>query len=470
MKKEGKIILTDINADRNREESIGRFQALLAAGFKNYATIKMSMNLFTMYEMSEEIDLERREEIEGYIDTINASLRCVYIDKTPADEETVNEVTKVRDAVTAGMKVLTAYTDALEIYEYILNRIEPAVLGTVDEDINVSELAENMYEFVFSENDKMLVNTRIQEFIAQLPVRMTKNRFFDIITNSIAIYKGGEKKSVDDFIQTIRDAAILDKPEGFETKYPKLYEIYTAFINADYKDMSRAEFDMLSDMITEGTDIIQSAVTDYLMITEIVNDALIVLYTDPIADNSYLGKEYETSSKIIGELVKADDIYEASAEFDELFVSLEGAQENAYEELSFLDSNLEDLYAQYYEMYESEDMKRAFDLLSKADRLTSTSLFMDIEDSGIKVVVEEADDIYIMEERETLITELDEAMKGMSKQLKRSVMAKILSLMPVFFNTQQEIKEYFEYALSSCSDKAELTACRDIVSDVIAGN
>ena len=48
MKKEGKIILTDINADRNREESIGRFQALLAAGFKNYATIKMSMNLFTM--------------------------------------------------------------------------------------------------------------------------------------------------------------------------------------------------------------------------------------------------------------------------------------------------------------------------------------------------------------------------------------------------------------------------------------
>lgn len=470
MKKEGKKILTDINADRNREESIGKYQSLLAASFKNYATIKMSMNLFTMYEMSEEIDLERREEIEGYIDTINSALRSVYIDKTTIDEETVNEVIRVRDEVTAGMKVLTAYTDALEIYEYILNRIEPAVLGTIDEDINVTELAENMYEFVFSENDKMLVNTRIQEFIAQLPVRMTKNRFFDIITNSIAIYKGGEKKSVDDFIQTIRDAAILDKTEGFETKYPKLYEIYTAFINADYKEMSRAEFDMLSDMITEGTDIIQSAVTDYLMITEIVNDALIVLYSDPIADNSYLNTEYETSSKIIGELVKADDIYEASAEFDELFVSLEGAQESAYEELSFLDANLEDLYAQYYEMYESEDMKRAFDLLSKADRLTSTSLFMDIEDSGIKVVVEEADDIYIMEERETLITELDEAMKGMSKQLKRSVMAKILSLMPVFFNTQQEIKEYFEYALSSCSDKAELTACRDIVSDVIAGN
>ena len=46
-------------------------------------------------------------------------------------------------------------------------------------------------------------------------------------------------------------------------------------------------------------------------------------------------------------------------------------------------------------------------------------------------------------------------------------MAKVLSLMPVFFNTQQEIRDYFEYALSSCNDKAELTACRDIVNDLM---
>ena len=470
MKKQGKILLTDINADRNREEALKSFQSLLAASFENYATIKMSMNLFTMYEMSEEIDLDRREEIEGYIDTINAALRCIYIDKTNVDEETVAEVAKVRDDITTCMKILTAYTDALEIYEYILNRVEPSVLGTVDESINVPELAESMYEFVFSENDKMLVNTRIQEFIAQLPVRMTKGRFFDIITNSIAIYKGGERKSVDDFIQTIRDAALMNKPEGFETQYPKLFEIYTTLKNADYKDISREEYERLSDLITEATAIIQSAVTDYLMLTEILNDALIVLYTDSIADKSYLKDKFETSSKIISELVSADDIYEASSEFDELFVSLEGAQESAYEELSFLDSNLEDLYSLYYEMYDDESIKNAFDMLLKADRLTSTSLFMDIEGNGIKVVVEEADDIYIMEERETLVTELEEAFKDMSKQLKRSVMAKILSLMPVFFNSQQEIKEYFEYALSSCSDKAELTACRDIITDVIAGN
>ena len=50
---------------------------------------------------------------------------------------------------------------------------------------------------------------------------------------------------------------------------------------------------------------------------------------------------------------------------------------------------------------------------------------------------------------------------------RRSVMAKVMSLMPVFFNTKQEIKEYFEYALSSCSDLAEMTACKELIDDLI---
>ena len=222
----------------------------------------MSLNLFTMYEMSEEIDLERREEIEDYIDTINAAIRAVYVDGLSDDGSSdarssesltdhIDAITEIRAKITAKMKVLTAYTDAFEIFEYILNSREPLVLDTVDETIDTDALAENMYQFVFSENDKMLVNTRIQEFIAQLPVRMTKSRFFDIITNSLQIYRGGEQTSVDDFAQTIRDAALLDPPTGFETEYPALNEIYKAFKAADYLHLDKAGYDDLSDKLTE---------------------------------------------------------------------------------------------------------------------------------------------------------------------------------------------------------------------------
>ena len=468
MKKQSKILLTDINADRDRENALIKYQKLLAFAFEKYATIKMSLNLFTMYEKSEDISMDRREEVEGYIDLINTAIREVIVEKTGVDSETLSDISNARDTITSRMKVLTAYTDALEIYEYMLNRREPEVQGTVDETIDVGQLANNMYEFVFSENDKMLINTRIQEFIAQLPVRMTKNRFFDIISNSLAIYRGGEQKAVREFIETIKDASLMDLPKGFDSDYPRLYEIYKALKDADYQNIDKSQYNELSDMLTEATSIIESAVTDYMMLIEIINDILIILYTDSISDKSYADDHYNTSSKILAELVKADDIYQASEQFNELFVSLEGVQESSYEELAFIESNLDDLYATYYEMYENENIKERFDNLLKADKLTSTSLFMDIDDDrAISVVVDEADDVFISEEKTELLDDFEELFKTISRYEKRSIMAKVLSLMPVFFNTQQEIRDYFEYALSSCNDKAELTACRDIVNDLM---
>ncbi|MCR5544431.1 MAG: hypothetical protein K6F55_09830 [Eubacterium sp.] len=469
MKKTGKILLTDINADREREKSLIKFQELLAAAFEKYATVKLSLNLFTMYEMSEEISLDRREEIEEYIDLIDTAVREVYIDKE-VEDQLINDITKARDSITSKMKVLTSYTDALQIYEYILNRKEPAVLGTAEEYIDTDSLANSMYEFVFSENDKMLVNTRIQEFIAQLPVRITKNRFYDIISNSLSIYRGGEQQAANEFLQTIRDASMISKPDGFDTVYPELNEIYKAFKDADYIHLDKAQFDELEDKLSSATEMIQSAVTDYLMLTEIINDVLVILYSDKLADKSYMDENYNTSVEILTELINADDIYEASSSFDEKFVSLEGVQESSYEELAFLESNLDDLYASYGEMYDDQAIKANFEALYKADKLTSTSLFMDIETGGpVTVVEDQADDIYIVEEKEALTDDFDALFETLGKLEKRSVMAKVLSLMPVFFNTQEEILEYFKYALSSCSDKAELTAFRDIANDLMMG-
>ena len=102
---------------------------------------------------------------------------------------------------------------------------------------------------------------------------------------------------------------------------------------------------------------------------------------------------------------------------------------------------------------EKGEIKEGFDTLRKADILTSSSLFMDVDTKAITVVENEADDIYIAEVKASLTEDMTEFFGGLSKYEKRSVMAKVLSIMPVFFNSQQEILDYFSYALSSCSDK-----------------
>ena len=474
MKTTGKKLMTYIQADKDREDSILKYQQLLGTAFNDYSTIKLSMNLFTLYErIADLLDTESpdedmmqvRDEMEQYINTLSFSLRNVFVDKKP-DASLITDITSIRDKITADMKLLTFYVDAYEIYEYILNRKEPKFRDEELTEIDSAQLAETMFDFVFAEDDKLLINTRIQDMIAQLPVRMTKSHFFDIISNSLMIYRGGEKKSVDGFIESIRDAALLDEPKGLSDRYASLYEFYKELRSVNYESIDNDTVSSLSDKISENADKISAICSDYMMMTEVINDILVVLYTEGLKDSSYLDDRYDTASTIISSIVTATDIYEASADFDELFVKLEGAQEDAYETLASLNANFDDLYNTYYEMYEG-DIQNAFDNLSKVDRLTSTSLFMDIENSGLSVVVDEADEIYINEEKNSLVEDFKAHFEKLGKSERRSVMAKVMSLMPVFFNTKQEIKEYFEYALSSCSDFAEMTACKELIDDLI---
>ena len=107
--------------------------------------------------------------------------------------------------------------------------------------------------------------------------------------------------------------------------------------------------------------------------------------------------------------------------------------------------------------------------LIKADKLTSTSLFIDL-DKEIRVVNDAADDEYI----EKVYKDLEEGFRGLFEKLgvslRRGVMAKVLSVIPVFFNNKEEIKEYFLYALDRCSDETELLASVEIINEMMLGD
>ena len=90
-------------------------------------------------------------------------------------------IAQLRSNVEYKMHILTAYTDAYEIYEYVLNRVEAAVRDEVV-PVDAKGLSEKMFDYVFAENDTVVINSKLQLLMAQLPVRMTKNKFYDIIT------------------------------------------------------------------------------------------------------------------------------------------------------------------------------------------------------------------------------------------------------------------------------------------------
>ena len=119
-------------------------------------------------------------------------------------------ISGIRNKITEKMKVLTAYTDAFELYEYILNRKEYSFEETVDEELNqlfdafdAEQFSAEIFNFIFSDADKVTVNAKIQQIVGQLPLRMTKAKFYDILGQTLSIYNGCEIQSLDDFVQTI---------------------------------------------------------------------------------------------------------------------------------------------------------------------------------------------------------------------------------------------------------------------------
>jgi hypothetical protein len=149
----------------------------------------------------------------------------------------------------------------------------------------------------------------------------------------------------------------------------------------------------------------------------------------------------------------------SSDSFGDAFMALEGAQEDAYETLLALEGSLEDYAAEM----EEEDAEA----LRKADLLTSTSLFMDLEKAAVTVVEEKAEDAEIESMKRSLFDDFDAAFAGLSKEEKRSRMAKVLSMVPVFFNSREEVRAYFLYALENCRDDSELTAVSHLIHDMI---
>ncbi len=50
----------------------------------------------------------------------------------------------------------------------------------------------------------MTINYKIQDVIGQLPVRLTKNKFFEMLSDGMSVYEGGTKESLNSFLYMIR--------------------------------------------------------------------------------------------------------------------------------------------------------------------------------------------------------------------------------------------------------------------------
>lgn len=460
MKSTCKKIVTDINRDKDMDITVPRYLELLDSQYNLYSTVKLCLNFYTIREMLEE-GTDIADFKEDY-EIISSLLVKALVEGKAIDAKDIQTIDSLRNSVEYKMKLLTSYTDGFEMYEYILNRIEAGIKGTI-ENVDIELLSNKMFQYVFCENDTVVVNSKLQILMSQLPARMTKNKFYDVVANTLSIYKGGETSSVDDFVDMLKTAVLITKPEGFETEYPELYDIYSRLETTDYKTIDEGTFDGLAIDVNQGAEFITKLVSFYMLFQEVINDTYTILLTAKGNGLNQNDNSYRAAVKIIDTCINSFS-EDSAEELMDAFMSLEGAQENVYENVMILETALDDVAVKSQDM--GDEVKNNVVNLKTVEKLVSSSLFIDLnKDFGKESKVADSD--YIGKLKEELTNDFAEYFKDKSMIVVRSIMCKILAAMPIFLDTQQEIKNYFDYVLENCKNDSELTACNKLICEII---
>ncbi len=466
MKKENKKIMRDILQGTDLEMNLPAYANAYISATYQYSLIHLVLNYYTIKEIQDDTNgISKDTYLSMVVDKLHTMLfQTILVKDMSADYEAIlKDIHSLRDEMTKKMTILTAYTDALQIYEYVLNRIEYTVKG---EEIPVeeTELAAKVFQYLFHDNDKMVVNSKIQMVTGQLPIRMTKNRFFDYLTDTLNIYNGSDKSSVDDFVAMLKSTALLELPEGFEDAYPAIVGVIKILQETDFKAVDLDAYNTIMEQFAFTTDYLTELVSNYLLVMEIVNDLYAALLALPYEKN-----ESDITTVCIDMLKGLHDAFISESEIPEVvndgFIQIEGRQEELGEEILQYESILTEVTTEHKDTISWIMCDKMFNGLSLISKLMSNSLFVDLEQSEINEAPADMD--YITAKRDELVGLLSAFFGSHPKEVNRAVMAALFSNMPVLFNSQQEVKDYIEYSLNHCSNPGELMACAKILEDMM---
>ena len=387
--------------------------------------------VFRYTELMEFLSAHTAEETgEVFEERVHAADRLIR--RHFSGEASVNreEVEALRRENVSDMEELTALTDVFQTDEYILNRLEYGFREDPARDLSNGDLTDLLISY-FSRVPRDIQNEAIINVIEQLPIRMTRNRFLDLLKERLGIYRGGELSVFSARLQMLLTAAgahqeelfsLMDIPADHILSAPRL-EIRT-----------REEFDALSDALAASGELLNIRMDLASVIQDVLNsfEAVLISEEEPLKDFEL----YEDSRSLI---LRIHDMIELenAAHPDAVYASLgvfEGWPEKLAQEICCLSI------------------------------LMSSSPFTLLDSAGTEEELTE-------EEFRRLYSEFSEKvlkrLTSVNRTYARALMGRMNAMIPPRFASQEELENYILGSLSGCTDPAERAGVQEILEGIM---
>lgn len=244
-------IIKGIEKGKLLESNLAMFASSMMTNASRLSYIRFTLNFPTLYERVQE-----EEENGTKLPKIVTDLVGSLVDLAErlvgepfsgeAMEKNVKDVDELRNKITEQVQYLTALADRFTIYEYVMNRIEYRFReDKLPEGYQDETMKEEIMEYLTSDPDRTVMQLKTVDVIEQLPLRMAKTRFFQILEDGLSVYKGLDKKSVEEILYMIRTTALLEEPAGMKEGYPDLYQAVDGLFKEDWDSMNQERFENL---------------------------------------------------------------------------------------------------------------------------------------------------------------------------------------------------------------------------------
>jgi len=446
----------ELFAGRDVEFNLPCYLKNLAGVYYRMANYNLAMQYTSFTEGVAEGDVELPEQAKRYAETIGQAVEALAKGEAVASEETVEQIGGIRRELTTAMQALTAYTDRLYLHEYALQRLAPGMEGTV-EDIDSNAALEEISSFLFFDEEQEGLLARVSAVISELPVRMTKAKFMEWVTNTASVYKEADSETLDRVFYMLYSASGLYEPVGMEL-FPECQAALDALNILDYRSLTEAQYKEAKEKLADVTKFITTVSEAYFSLTEIANSLLTVLFTEGYVMPADL-EATKGCRKIYRMLAEGKDF--TDTELVEAFETFEGLPEQI-EEFLFTEEAYFDELPVEEKLLSAMMQKALYTRVTYARRLHTTSIFVKLEEDAVKETSFET----MLEEFSVAVTKkLEEGQRAVN----RAVMARVIQNLPLPFTRKSDIQKYVLASLENCHDMSEKTAAIRAIRELAEG-
>ncbi len=455
-------IIRNLKSKNNQEENLKAYFEELSGRYEQYFTVTLAFSFLELCGILK----DAADANEAFPDIYDGTLSGICTDLSEAlqayylngDAVSSGRMTALRSEHIAAVERISNAVDVYTLDEYILNRIEYrfAENGSPEKEFTDGDLTDMLIAWLTG-IPRDVQNLSIARIVEQLPVRMTKNRFYEMLSERLGIYKESDTEALSSVVSMLLSASGLNEDLPADPLYAPLIRMDQALRTDDLKNVSKKDFEIYENTLLASSIALNRNMDLGSALQNVLNAFSGVL----LSGGHGSGAASENAGILISKTLEwSENCQNGMDELYALCEKLEGVLEETREKIEEAAGVLESIRLQYgKDDAETEESCRTMEMLSI---LSGNSAFAPLEPvQGVPV-----SDAFLREKEDLVLKRYASLFEEVKRPYLRAAMARAISVLPPHFSTQEEVENYIMDSLSGCRDEAEKRCCTELLKKI----